>query len=155
MRIWQAVAGVVILAGSSLAGAAAYEWEGAGFFYSPVPRWAYDPKQDLDFGEKVCPEIRRECPGLDASDINVEVAYDELYYANGRLAGVRMTKGSGCRPLDEAIVLGNREFRGKFERDGMVTDDVKLELGDGVDKAKVRIVKEVASSTFAAGCLPD
>lgn len=152
MRIWQLITAGAILGGSTLAGAAAYDWEGAGFFYSPVPRWAYDPDQDLDFAEKVCPEIRRECPGLDAGEINVNVAYDELYYANGRLAGVRMTKGSGCRPLDEAIVLGNREFRGKFEKDGMINDDVKLELGDGVDKAKVRIVKQVANHSFGGGC---
>ena len=152
MRIWHGAAALGILVVSTWAGAAAYEWEGAGFFYSPTPRWAFDPKQDLDFAEKVCPEIRRECPGLDASDINVNVAYDELYYANGRLAGVRMTKGSGCRPLDEAIVLGDREFKAKFETDGASLDDVKLELGEGVDKAKVRIVKEVANHSFGAGC---
>ena len=152
MRIWQGAAALGIVAVSTWTGAAAYEWEGAGFFYSPTPRWAFDPKQDLDFAEKVCPEIRRECPGLDASDINVNVAYDELYYANGRLAGVRMTTGSGCRPLDEAIVLGDREFKAKFETDGASLDDVKLELGEGVDKAKVRIVKEVANHSFSAGC---
>ena len=152
MRFCQVMAAGSILTASTLAGATAYDWEGAGFFYSPVPRWEYDPNRDLDFAEKVCPEIRRECPGLDASDINVNVAYDELYYANGRLAGVRMTKGSGCRPLDEAIVLGDREFRARFERDGMIGDDVKLELGEGVDKAKVRIVKEVANHSFGGGC---
>ena len=152
MRIRRAAAGLAILAGSSLAGAASYEWEGAGFYYSPVPRWTFDPKQDLDFAEKVCPAIRSECPGLDASDINANVAYDELYYANGRLAGVRMTKGSGCRPLDEAIVLGDREFRAKFETDGVSLDDFRLELGDGVDKAKVRVVKEIANHSFGGGC---
>ena len=67
MHIWQLATAAGILAGSSLAGASAYEWEGAGFFYSPVPRWTYDPKAELDFAEKVCPEIRRECPTLDAS----------------------------------------------------------------------------------------
>ena len=152
MRIWRGAAALGFLAGSALAGGAAYEWEGAGFFYSPAPRWAFDPKQDLDFAEKVCPEIRRECPDLDASDINVNVAYDELYYANGRLAGVRMTKGSGCRPLDEAIVLGDREFKAKFETEGVSLDDVKLELGEGVDKSKIRIVKEVANHSFGGGC---
>ena len=62
MRTRQIAAGLAILAGSSLAGAAAYEWEGAGFYYSPVPRWVYDPNRDLDFAEKVCPEIRRDAP---------------------------------------------------------------------------------------------
>ena len=153
MRIWQAAAMLAVSSGATLAGATAHDWEGQGFFYAPVPRWAYDPKQDLDFTQKVCPAIRRECPGLKADDIQLTLAYDELYYANGRLAGIRMTKGSGCRPLDEAVVLGQREFRGKFSDEGEPDlDDVILETGEGVDRAKVRIVKHVDNFSFGGGC---
>ena len=156
MRIWQLGAGIAIVLGSSLAGAAAYDWEGQGFFYSPVPRWAYDPRQDHDFTEQVCPAIRRECPGFQADDIQLTMAYDELFYANGRLAGIRLTKGSGCRPLDESVVLGQREFKGKFSEEGKSDiDGVMLETGEGVDRAKVRIVRHSDNLTFGAGCPPE
>ena len=153
MRTWHFGAGFAILVGSSLAGAAAYDWEGQGFFYSPVPRWTFDPEKDLDLGESVCPAIRKECPGINADQMDLSFAYDELYYANGRLAGIRLTKGSGCRPLDEAVVLGQREFRATFSKPGQPDlDDIQLEVGDTVDKAKVRIVRHVDNLQYSAGC---
>jgi hypothetical protein len=144
-----------MLAGvSAVAGAAARDWQGAqGFFYAPVPRWAFDAERDLDFSEKVCPAIRKECPQLKADNFEMSFAYDELYDATGKLAGVRMIKGSGCRPLDESIVLGQREFRAKFHKEGESDlDDIVIEMADGADQGLVRIVKRTDNLQFSGSC---
>ncbi|MET0252359.1 MAG: hypothetical protein ABW203_09300 [Novosphingobium sp.] len=153
MRLGTILIGSAVLAGSTLAGAAAYDWQGAsGFFNAPAVRWPFDPKQDFEFHDQACPAIKRECPRLDAGDISLSVTYDELYDARGQLAGLRMIKGSGCRPLDEAILLGQREFRSHFHEDGKSDlDGLTMELGDGVEAGKVRIVKQV-DLQFGNGC---
>lgn len=153
MRLIALVGALALGIGSAL-GAASFDWEGApGFFYSPSARWAFNPEQDLDFHANACPAIRRECPTLDSSDIKINAQFDELYDAHGRLSGLRMIKGSGCRPLDEAILLGQREFRTKFQKPGKSDlDDVELELAQGIDPAKVRILRRVTSFQFSSGC---
>ena len=143
-----------LLALSTLAGAAAYDWQAArDFFYSPVPRWAFNPERDLDFSEQVCPAIRKECPSLHADEFAMSFAYDELYDATGKLAGVRLLKGSGCAPLDESIVLGQREFRAKFHKEGESDlDDITVEVVDSASPDVVRIVKRTDNLQFNGGC---
>lgn len=154
MRLACLASATALLIGSSL-GAAVHEWEAVrGFFYAPTPRWAFNPNQDLEFTANVCPAIRQDCPGLDTSEmITVNAEFDELYDARGQLAGLRMVKGSGCRPLDEAILLGQREFRTKFHTPGRSDlDDTELELASGVDPASVRIVRRISNYQFNSGC---
>lgn len=155
MRSLAAIALGVILAGvSAVAGAAVRDWQGAnGFFYAPAPRWAFNPERDLDFGEEVCPAIRKECPKLPADDIQMSFVFDELYDATGKLAGVRMIKGSGCAPLDESIVVGQREFRANFQKEGKSDlDDIDIEVADGADPRLLRIVRRTDDFQFSAGC---
>jgi hypothetical protein len=155
MRSLAAVALGAMLAGASaVAGAAARDWQAAsGFFYDPVPRWTFNPERDLDFSDEVCPAIRKDCPQLQADEFQMSFAYDELYDVTGKLAGVRMIKGSGCRPLDEAIVLGQREFRAKFHKDGESDlDDIVIEVADGADPGRVRIVRRTDNLQFSGGC---
>ena len=155
MRIVALTLGAATLGAiSAVAGAAAYDWEAASaFYYAPVPRWTFNPERDIDFSDDVCPAIRRECPQFQADEFEMSFAYDELYDARGTMIGVRLLKGSGCLPLDESIVLGQREFRTKFHKEGQSDiDDVVLELGTGVDPARVRIVKRTDNLQFSGNC---
>lgn len=142
MRKYLVAAGA-LLAGTALAA------QGAGTFsFSPTPRWQAEPEI-----EALCEAMRRECPDMAAlPEIATSVEYDELYDADGRLAGLRMTRGTGCAPYDESILLGQREFRTSFQRPGVPDlDEITLEVGPGIDRNAVRMVKHVESST-GMGC---
>ena len=118
------------------------------FLFSPVPRWSEPPET-----EEVCAAIEKECPALWATEsIEAEFGYEELYDPKGMLAGVRMTRSTGCKPLDESLLLGQRRFRLAFHADDKPDlDDIHAELGPGVNPDQVRIVK-ASQTSVSMGC---
>jgi hypothetical protein len=103
--------------------------------------------------EEVCAAIEKECPALWAAEtIEAEFGYEELYDPEGMLAGVRMTRSTGCKPLDESLLPGQRHFRLAFHADGKPDlDDIHAELGPGVNPDQVRIVK-ASQTSVSMGC---
>ena len=137
----------MLVIGSLAAGSAALA-AGGTLSYAPKPRWAEEPES-----EAVCAAIEKECPALWAKDqIESDIAYDELYDVKGELAGVRVTKGTGCAPLDESLALGHAKFRLAFHEEGKPDlDETRVELRPDIDPDGVRIVKSSGTSlTF--GC---
>ena len=134
-------AGILALAG----GAAA---QGPAFDYSPMPRWADDPETEV-----VCAAVRAECPAkLKDGSIDAEWTYAEYYDADGMLVGVHSLQSTGCKPLDEHLLLSHRHFRTMFSEDGKPDlDGVKVELAPGTPKSAVRLVKQ-ARTEVSFGC---
>ena len=134
--------GAIIAAVLALAGGAAAQ--GPAFDYSPKPRWAEDPATDV-----VCTAVRAECPArLKDNSIDAEWGYAEYYDADGMLIGVP----TGCRPLDEHLLLSQRHFRTMFSQGGKPDlDDIKVELAPGIAKSAVRLVKQ-GSTQVSFGC---
>lgn len=138
--------GVIIAAVIALAGAAAAQ--PSGFFFDPKPRWAEDPDTEI-----VCEAVRAECAGvLKDGEIEADWTYDELYDADGMLVGVRSVESTGCRPLDEHMLLGQRHFVQVFTKDGQPDlDGLKVELAPGTPKESVRLVKR-GTTSVSFGC---
>jgi hypothetical protein len=120
----------------------------AAFEYSPQPRWAEDPDTDV-----VCEAIRKECPAvLKDGQIDTDWDYAEIYNPDGMLVGVRSLSSTGCKPLEEHLVLGQRHFRTLFTKPGQSDlDDIKVELKAGTPKDAVRMVK-TGSTRVSIGC---
>lgn len=118
------------------------------FFFSPVPRWQAEPET-----EDVCAAIRAECPSMKtSSDINADFGFDELYDASGSLVGLRMTRSTGCAPLDESTLLGQRAFKLAFHKPGVPDlDNTRMELAKGVNPDDARIVKS-SGTNLGLGC---
>jgi hypothetical protein len=135
------IAAVVALAG----GAAA---QPSRFDFSPEPRWAEDPETEV-----VCAAIRAECKGiLKKGEIDAEWGYQELYDADGMLVGMKSLASTGCKPLDEHLLLSHRHFRTMFSGEGKPDlDDIRVELAPGTPKAAVRLVK-TGSTQVSMGC---
>jgi hypothetical protein len=133
------VAGLLALTGASAA---------ADFSYDPKPRWAEDPDTDI-----VCDAIRAECQGiLKDGKIDGEWGYAELYDADGMLVGVRSLKSTGCKPLDEHMLLGQRHFVQVFTKEGQPDlDKITAELAPGTPKDAVRLVKR-GTTQVSFGC---
>jgi hypothetical protein len=140
------VRGAVIAAFLSLAGGAAAD--APTFDFSPVPRWAEDPDTDV-----VCAAVRAECPGrLKGDGIDVEWSYAELYDADGKLVGVHSLQSTGCKPLDEHLLLSHRHFRSLFAKGGKPDlEGITVELAPGTPKNAVRLVKQ-GSTQVSFGC---
>jgi hypothetical protein len=136
----------MLVTGLLAAGSAAVA--GGSLTYSPTPRWQEEPET-----EAVCAAIEKECPALWAKgEIEADVAYDELYDVKGELAGVRVTKGTGCAPLDESLAMGHAKFRLAFHEEGKPDlDETRVELRPGIDPDGVRIVKSSGTS-LSMGC---
>jgi hypothetical protein len=136
----------VVVAG--LVGAAALAQNSTPFFYDPQPRWAERPET-----EEVCAAIVAECPGLlKEGEVETNWTYAELYDADGYLVGVRSLKSTGCKPLDEHLLLGQRHFRSAFSKAGTPDlDDITAELAPGTNKDAVRIVK-TGETQVGMGC---
>ena len=135
---------LVTLSGIALAAAAQRP---AGFTYDPQPRWAEDPET-----EQVCEVIAKECAGfLRDGSFEGNWAYAELYNADGYLVGLRQVKSTGCRPLDEHMMLGQRHFATVFSKDGPDLDDVTVETAPGVSRDGVRLVKQ-GETSLSFGC---
>jgi hypothetical protein len=140
--------GAILAALVALAGGTAAQ--PSSFYYDPKPRWAEDPETEV-----VCDAIRAECKGvLKDGEIDADWSYDELYDADGMLVGVRSVKSTGCKPLDEHMLLGQRHFTQVFTKPGQPDlDGITVELAAGTPKDAVRIVKR-GSTSVSMGCNP-
>jgi hypothetical protein len=140
------VRGVIIAAAVSLAGGAAAQ--PSGFAYDPAPRWADDPDTEV-----VCAAIRAECSGLlKKGEIDAEWGYAEVYDADGMLVGMRSLESTGCKPLDEHLLLDHRHFATVFTQPGKPDlDDVAVELAPGTPTGSVRLVKR-GTTNVTMGC---
>ena len=144
-RLAQAAAVLLATAGFGLAAVAADDGD---FYFSPQPRWDKEPET-----EDLCKVIAKECPRMiKKGEVDSEIGFDELYDVRGMFVGIRLTKSTGCKALDEDTLLSHRAFRMDFHEDGKPDlDDVHAEVGEGVDPAKVRIVKADGTS-ISVGC---
>ena len=120
----------------------------AGFSFDPQPRWQDDPET-----EELCRAMVSECSGqLKDGQIDSDWGYAELYNADGYLVGLRSLKTTGCKPLDEHMLLSHRHFVTVFSENGAPDlDDVRVEVAAGVDPDKVRLVK-TGSTQVSIGC---
>jgi hypothetical protein len=136
--------GVLLAALLALTGAAA----APDFSYQPQPRWAEDPDTDV-----VCAAIRAECAGaLKDDQIEAEWSYAELYNSDGMLVGLRSLQSSGCKPLDEHLLLSHHHFATTFSEPGKPDlDNITVELSPGTPKAAVRLIKR-GSTQVSIGC---
>jgi len=147
MRKTAIIATALILATGALAA------DAPPFEFSPVPRWHVAPDAEPETSD-VCAAIKAECHFKDVSDIQSEFGYDLLYDGDGMLVGVRATHSTGCKPLDESEVLGERAFVMKFHTDGKPDlDDIHVELAPGTPKSAVRLVKS-KTTQLNLGCNP-
>jgi hypothetical protein len=136
--------------GALLVTASALAAQSAGLFeFSPTPRWAKESEN-----AELCAAIRAECPAMAAKgSIDASMAIDELHDVKGKLAGIRLTRSSGCKPLDEAMMVRRKEFHQGFEERGTPTlSDVTAELKPGTDPASVRLVRRVDNFQIGMGC---
>jgi hypothetical protein len=138
--------GAVIAAFVALAGGAAAQ--PSTFAFDPTPRWSEDPETEV-----VCEAVRAECQGiLKDGSIDAEWGYAALYDADGMLAGLRSEKSTGCKPLDEHMLLDHRHFLTLFTEPGKPDlDDIAVELAPGTPKNAVRLVKH-GSISVSFGC---
>lgn len=134
-------AGILALAGGAVAQAPAFD-------YSPRPRWADDPETEM-----VCAAVRAECPAkLKDGSIDAEWTYAEYYDADGMLVGVHSLQSTGCRPLDEHLLLSHHHFRTMFSEHGKPDlDGIRVELAPGIAKSAVRLVKQ-GTTQVSFGC---
>ena len=64
------------------------------------------------------------------------------YNADGMLVGLRSLQSTGCKPLDEHLLISHRHFATAFSEPGKPDlDDVTVELAPGTPKDAVRLVK--------------
>ena len=144
MMIRMIAAAGILVSATALAAQA-----GTHFFFDPVPRWQEEPEM-----EAVCEAIRRDCPAMGRlTDIRTSMEFDQIYDVGGRLVGLRMTRSTGCRALDESTLLAQRRFITSFSREGEPdhNDDLGVELAPGIDPAGVRLVRTVDMS-IGTGC---
>ena len=146
MRLSRLLIGFAGLAGLAAAGIAA---QGARpFAYDPVPRWAEDPET-----EELCKAIAAECAGkFPNGEIDVSWGYAEQYDADGYLVGLKSVASTGCKPLDEHLLLSHRHFRGAFSKGGEPElEGIAVELKPGTPKDSVRLVKR-GETQVGIGC---
>lgn len=138
--------GALISAALALGGAAAAP--PSGFDFDPKPRWAGDPETQV-----VCSAIRAECSGmLKEGGIDAKWHYAEYYSADGMLVGIHSVVSTGCKPLDEHLLLSHRQFRMTFSEPGKPDlDEARVELAPGISKDAVRLVKS-GSTQVSIGC---
>lgn len=134
-----------LIAAALVVGAAAPP---ASFDYAPQPRWSDDPETEI-----VCAAIRTECSSiLKDGSIDANWNYAEYYDADSRLVGIHSLSSTGCKPLDEHLLLSHHHFRATFEEPGKPDlDDIRVELKPGVPKDSVRLVK-LGSTQVSIGC---
>jgi hypothetical protein len=67
-------------------------------------------------------------------------------------ACLRSLGSTGCKPLDEHLLLGHRHFRTVFTKPGEPDlDDIKVELAQGTTRDAVRLVKR-GTTSVSIGC---
>src|SRR5207302_10799046 len=101
----------------------------------------------------VCAAIRTECPGeLKKDELNADWSYAEIYDADGMLVGLRSLQSTGCKPLDEHLLLSHRHFATAFSETGKPDlDSISVELAPGTAKAAVHLVKQ-GTTQVSFGC---
>ena len=109
------------------------------FDFHPQPRWAEEQETDA-----ICAAISAECgAALVDSQIVADWEYREIYDSNLRLIGVHSTRSTGCKPLDEHLLLEQRAWVRKFapgpDRD--LDSDFTLEFRDGAARTGFRLVR--------------
>lgn len=139
---------VAALALASLALAAMTADRPATFSFDPQPRWQEDPETD-----ELCHAMEAECAGqLKDGQIDSEWGYAELYNADGYLVGVRSLKSTGCKPLDEHLLLSHRHFVSVFASDGKPDlDEYTVEAAPGPERDSIRLVKH-GETQVSIGC---
>ena len=120
----------------------------AGFMFEPVPRWSEEPETDA-----VCEAMARECPGqLKDGTIEANWGYAEIYNSDGFLVGLRSAQSTGCKQLDEHLLLGHRRFATTFSRDGAPDlDNITVETQPRTSREAVRLVKK-GETGVSIGC---
>lgn len=120
----------------------------ATFSFDPQPRWQEDPET-----EEVCRAMQSECAAqLKDGQIDGEWGYAELYNADGYLVGLRSLKSTGCKPLDEHMLLSHRHFVTVFSKDGAPDlDGIAVEVAPGTNRDSVRLVKR-GETQVSIGC---
>ena len=139
---------IVALVVASAALAAMTADRPATFSYDPQPRWPEEPET-----EELCKAMRSECPAqLKDGQIDAEWGYAELYNADGYLVGLRSLKSTGCKPLDEDMLVSHRHFVTVFSEEGSPDlDGIKVEVAAGTNPDSVRLVKSSATQV-SIGC---
>lgn len=145
---WSLVQAAAVLLLTAGAGLAADTEGGSAFQYTPQPRWDKEPET-----EDLCAVLAKECPRMiKKGEVNADIGFDELYDVKGMLVGLRLTKSTGCKALDEDEMLSHRQFRMAFHSDDKPDlDDVHAEVAPGLDPDGVRIVKADGTS-ISIGC---
>jgi hypothetical protein len=141
-------AGLAIFMGLAAATAALPADRPASFAFDPQPRWQEDPET-----EDVCRAMESECAAqLVEGQIDADWGYAELYNADGYLVGLRSIKSTGCKPLDEHMLLSQRHFVTVFSKDGGPDlDEFQVELAAGTNPDSVRLVKR-GETQVSIGC---
>lgn len=135
---------LIVAAGIALAAAAQRP---SGFTYDPQPRWTEDPET-----EAVCEAMTKECAGqLKDGSVEANWGYAEYYNADGYLVGVKSVQSTGCKPLDEHMLLGHRHFATLFSKDGPDLEGITVETVQGVNRDGVRLVKR-GETSVSIGC---
>jgi hypothetical protein len=68
------------------------------------------------------------------------------------LVGLRSLASTGCKPLDEHLLLGQRHFRSVFSKEGEPDlDGITVEVAQGTSRDAVRLVKR-GSTQVSIGC---
>lgn len=139
---------VALFAVMAASGASYAATQAGSFDFNPVPRWTKEPDTN-----DVCEAIKRECPALwKGGEVEASAGYDELYDTRGMLVGLRITKSTGCKPLDESALLSQRDFKLTFHKaDQPDLEDIHVELAPGIDAKGVRMVK-AGSTGITMGC---
>jgi hypothetical protein len=142
----RAIGWAIFVMGGTAAMAAAQR--PAGFTFDPQPRWAEEAET-----EQVCGAIAKECTAqLKEGSIEADWGYAEYYDAGGYLVGLKSVKSTGCRPLDEHMLLGHRHFRTVFSKDDAPDlDGITAELAPGTSRDAVRLVKR-GETSVSMGC---
>jgi hypothetical protein len=146
MRFDKARVGALLFAGFALAALTADR--PATVTFDPQPRWPEDPET-----EDVCRAMQTECAAqLKDGQIDGEWGYAELYNADGYLVGLRSVKSTGCKPLDEHMLLSHRHFVTVFSENGSPDlDDITVEVAPGTNPDSVRLVKR-GETQVSIGC---
>lgn len=145
MRTYQLAASAAV----ALGGAAAIAGQHGAFAFDPQPRWAEEQETEV-----VCEAMRNECAAtLKDGGMDVDWSYELAFDADLRLVGVRNVKSTGCRPLDEHLLLGQRKWVRTFaNKDGRELDeDIAVALAPGTPKQNVRILKQ-GTTSVSFGC---
>ena len=75
-----------------------------------------------------------------------------ILFHHSHLVGLRSTKSTSCRPLDEHMLLGQRKFRTTFtDEGGRDLEGIQVELAPGTPRDAVRLVRE-SSTSLSMGC---